>query len=78
MRENDFDALSELMKDPEWRPMSSLLLLLSWEQCKNMQSAKKLLDTLYHPQVPYRPLSSLPNYQITVSCHMSYSNLSPQ
>ena len=39
------------MKDPEWRPMSSLLLLLAWEQCKNMQSAKKLLDTLYHPQV---------------------------
>ncbi|KAI6659200.1 Zinc finger FYVE domain-containing protein 26-like [Oopsacas minuta] len=50
VRENDFDTLSDLMKDPEWNPMSSLLLLLSWDHCKSMQSAKKLLDTLYRPQ----------------------------
>ena len=61
MRENDFDSLADLMKDSEWKPLGSLLLLLAWDHCRSMQSAKKLLDTLYHPQVCNWTVSHLRN-----------------
>lgn len=50
LKEEDFPSLGCLL-DREFRPLSHLLVLLGWTHCQSLESAKRLLQTLYRTQV---------------------------
>lgn len=50
LKEEDFPSLGYLL-DREFRPLSHLLVLLGWTHCQSLESAKRLLQTLYRTQV---------------------------
>ncbi|XP_028644669.1 zinc finger FYVE domain-containing protein 26 isoform X3 [Grammomys surdaster] len=49
LKEEDFPSLGYLL-DREFRPLSHLLVLLGWTHCQSLESAKRLLQTLYRTQ----------------------------
>ncbi|XP_038192238.1 zinc finger FYVE domain-containing protein 26 isoform X5 [Arvicola amphibius] len=49
LKEEDFPSLGCLL-DREFRPLSHLLVLLGWTHCQSLESAKRLLQTLYRTQ----------------------------
>lgn len=49
LKEEDFPSLGYLL-DREFRPLSHLLVLLGWTHCQSLESAKRLLQTLYRNQ----------------------------
>ncbi|CAO2586746.1 Zinc finger FYVE domain-containing protein 26 [Lemmus lemmus] len=49
LKEEDFPSLGCLL-DREFRPLSHLLVLLGWTHCQSLDSAKRLLQTLYRTQ----------------------------
>lgn len=52
LKEEDFPSLGYLL-DREFRPLSHLLVLLGWTHCQSLESAKRLLQTLYRTQVSH-------------------------
>lgn len=51
IKHEEFSQLSNLLKQ-EFRPLSRLLLLLGWTQCRSLSSARTLLGILHLEQVP--------------------------
>ncbi|XP_056914393.1 zinc finger FYVE domain-containing protein 26 isoform X7 [Takifugu flavidus] len=51
IKHEEFDQLRDLLK-LEFRPLSRLLLLLGWNQCRSLSSAKTLLSILHLDQAP--------------------------
>ncbi|XP_055451306.1 zinc finger FYVE domain-containing protein 26 isoform X1 [Psammomys obesus] len=49
LKEEDFPNLGYLL-DREFRPLSHLLILLGWTHCQSLESARRLLQTLYRTQ----------------------------
>ncbi|KAJ6667217.1 hypothetical protein lerEdw1_017195 [Lerista edwardsae] len=49
LKREDFSGLSSLLRR-EFSPLSRLLGLLGWTQCRSLESAKKLLGTLHKSQ----------------------------
>lgn len=50
MKHEEFDRLKDLLQ-LEFRPLSRLLLLLGWNQCRSLSSAQKLVNILHKEQV---------------------------
>lgn len=59
LKEEDFPSLGYLL-DREFRPLSHLLVLLGWTHCQSLESAKRLLQTLYRTQVSHSAPHSPP------------------
>ncbi|XP_056151758.1 zinc finger FYVE domain-containing protein 26 [Lampris incognitus] len=51
IKREEFSLLKDLMNS-EFRPLSRLLLLLGWTQCRSLGSAQTLLRILHHEQAP--------------------------
>ncbi|XP_044292041.1 zinc finger FYVE domain-containing protein 26 isoform X1 [Varanus komodoensis] len=49
LKREDFSSLSSLLKQ-EFSHLSRLLILLGWTQCRSLESAKMLLETLHKTQ----------------------------
>lgn len=54
VRQGDFDKVTEILSCVEFSPMKVLVLLIAWPFCHSCDSAQKLLDILWDPNVsPY-------------------------
>uniref|UniRef100_A0A667YLE1 Zinc finger FYVE domain-containing protein 26 n=1 Tax=Myripristis murdjan TaxID=586833 RepID=A0A667YLE1_9TELE len=51
IKHEEFSRLKDLLK-LEFQPLSRLLLLLGWTQCRSLSSAQTLLHILHHEQAP--------------------------
>ncbi|KAM6969170.1 zinc finger FYVE domain-containing protein 26 [Tautogolabrus adspersus] len=51
MKHEDFSQLRDLLQR-EFQPLSRLLLLLGWTQCRSLSSAQTLLSVLHREQAP--------------------------
>ncbi|KAG7510729.1 zinc finger FYVE domain-containing protein 26 [Solea senegalensis] len=51
IKHEEFSQLRDLLR-LEFRPLSRLLLLLGWTQCRSLSSAQQLLTVLHHEQAP--------------------------
>lgn len=51
IKHEEFSHLSNLLKQ-EFSPLSRLLLLLGWTQCRSLSSSRTLLSVLHLEQVP--------------------------
>lgn len=50
IKHEEFSQLKDLLQ-LEFKPLSRLLLLLGWTQCRSLSSAQKLLSILHQEQV---------------------------
>lgn len=59
IKHEELEQLRDLLKW-EFRPLCRLLLLLGWNHCRSLSSAKKLLSILHLDQVRHTAPSQLP------------------
>lgn len=69
MKHEEYDGLKDLLR-LEFRPLSRLLLLLGWSQCRGLDAAQALVNVLHKEQVKtsathlfIRPLYSAPPFR---------------
>lgn len=66
MKHEEFCQLKDLLQ-LEFQPLSRLLLLLGWSQCRSLTSAERLLGILHREQVRTQRYSPLQIYNSYIS-----------
>jgi hypothetical protein len=59
MQTADIAGLAELFYPVEFHPLKPIVLLLGWEYCSDVQTARDVLDVLWNPQVCVQKLQNI-------------------